>query len=48
MRICEHADRHNKLFCTNLSAPFVCEFFGERLMTAMPYVDYLFCNETVS
>jgi adenosine kinase len=46
-RICEHADKHGKLFCTNLSAPFICEFFGDRLMDAMPYVDFLFGNETV-
>ncbi len=47
MRLCEHADKNDKLFCTNLSAPFICEIFGERLMKAMPYVDYLFGNETV-
>lgn len=46
MRLCEHADQEKKLFCTNLSAPFVCEVFGDRLMKAMPYVDYLFGNET--
>ncbi|CAF3377594.1 unnamed protein product [Rotaria socialis] len=46
MRICEHADKHDKIFCTNLSAPFICEFFGDKLMLAMPYVDYLFGNET--
>ncbi|CAF0987026.1 unnamed protein product [Adineta steineri] len=46
MRICEHADTHNKIFCTNLSAPFICEYFGDKLMKAMPYVDYLFGNET--
>ncbi|CAF1284581.1 unnamed protein product [Rotaria sordida] len=48
MRICEHADKNNKLFCTNLSAPFICEVFGDRLMKSMPYVDYLFGNETES
>ncbi|CAF2041554.1 unnamed protein product [Rotaria magnacalcarata] len=48
MRLCEHADQTKKLFCTNLSAPFVCEFFGDRLMKAIPYVDYLFGNETES
>ena len=48
MRICEHANATDKLFCTNLSAPFICEVFGDRLMNAMPYVDYLFGNETVS
>lgn len=47
MRLCEHADREKKLFCTNLSAPFICEVFGDRLMKAMPFVDYLFGNETV-
>ncbi len=47
MRLCEHADKNQKLFCTNLSAPFVCEVFGDRLMKAMPYVDFLFGNETV-
>jgi len=46
MRLCEHADKNKKLFCTNLSAPFICEIFGDRLMKAMPYVDYLFGNET--
>ena len=34
-------------FVLILSAPFVCEIFGDRLMKAMPYVDYLFGNETV-
>ncbi|CAM4749353.1 unnamed protein product [Rotaria magnacalcarata] len=48
MRLCEHANQTKKLFCTNLSAPFVCEFFGDRLMKAIPYVDYLFGNETES
>jgi adenosine kinase len=46
MRLCEHADKNDKLFCTNLSAPFICEIFGDRLMKTMPYVDYLFGNET--
>ena len=47
MRLCEHADENSKLFCTNLSAPFICEIFGDKLMKAMQYVDYLFGNETV-
>jgi len=46
MRICEYADKNDRLFCTNLSAPFICEHFGNRLMEAMPYVDFLFGNET--
>ena len=31
----------------NLSAPFVCDFFDKPMMDAMPYVDFLFGNETV-
>ena len=48
MLLCEHANANDKIFCTNLSAPFICEYFGDKLMQAMPYVDYLFGNETVS
>jgi hypothetical protein len=48
MRICEHTDTHNKIFCTNLSAPYICDSFGDEIMKVMPYVDYLFGNETVS
>ncbi|CAF1334415.1 unnamed protein product [Adineta steineri] len=46
MRLCEQADKNQQLFCTNLSAPFICEFFGDRLMKTMSYVDFLFGNET--
>ena len=31
----------------NLSAPFLCQFFKEPMMAAMPFVDILFGNETV-
>ena len=29
----------------NLSAPFLVDFFGDQMMEAMKYVDYLFGNE---
>lgn len=32
----------------NLSAPFIAQFFKAPLMDAMPYVDIIFGNETVS
>lgn len=32
----------------NLSAPFLSQFFKKPMMDAMPYVDVLFGNETVS
>ncbi|XP_062256332.1 adenosine kinase isoform X1 [Platichthys flesus] len=46
LKVAEHASKNNKLFCLNLSAPFICEFFKDNLMKVMPYVDVLFGNET--
>lgn len=30
----------------NLSAPFVCEYFGERLSACLPFCDFVFGNES--
>jgi len=46
MHIAKHACETNKVFCLNLSAPFICEFFNGPVMDAMPYVDFLFANES--
>ena len=42
----KHAAEQNKTFLMNLSAPFLCDFFHDQMMSVMPYVDYLFANET--
>nr|XP_045625939.1 adenosine kinase-like isoform X1 [Procambarus clarkii] len=42
----KHACENNKVFCMNLSAPFLCEFFKDPMMEAFPYVDIIFGNET--
>lgn len=42
----KHAAEKNKIFTMNLSAPFLCQFFKEPMMEALPYVDILFGNET--
>jgi adenosine kinase len=44
--VAEHALANNKTFCLNLSAPFIIDFFGEQVATALEYADYLFCNES--
>lgn len=44
--VAEHSLSMNKTFCLNLSAPFIIEYYGEQVQTALPYVDYLFCNES--
>ncbi|KAI7753035.1 hypothetical protein M8C21_016790 [Ambrosia artemisiifolia] len=44
--VAEHAAATNKVFTMNLSAPFICEFFKDAQDKALPYVDYVFGNET--
>jgi adenosine kinase len=46
VQVAEHAIGSNKTFCLNLSAPFIIDFFGDQLATAMQYADYLFGNES--
>ncbi|XP_041485275.1 adenosine kinase-like isoform X2 [Lytechinus variegatus] len=46
LRMAKYAAENNKIYCTNLSAPFLCQFFSEPMMKLMPYVDFLFGNET--
>lgn len=46
LKVAKHASENNKIFCMNLSAPFISQFFKEPLMEVMPYVDILFGNET--
>ncbi|KAG9509939.1 Adenosine kinase [Fragariocoptes setiger] len=36
----------NKTLCFNLSAPYVSEVFGDRLIEVMPYFDIVFGNDT--
>lgn len=40
------AAERDRVFITNLSAPFICQFFKEPLMKVLPYVDVIFGNET--
>ena len=44
--VAEHALANDKIFCLNLSAPFIIDFFGDQVATALEYADYLFCNES--
>jgi len=46
LHIARHAVANNKLFCMNLSAPFIIEFFGDQLAAAMPFTDFVFSNES--
>ncbi|KAG7279584.1 hypothetical protein CRUP_034172 [Coryphaenoides rupestris] len=46
LKVAKHVSDNNKIFCMNLSAPFISQFFKDDLMKVMPYVDILFGNET--
>lgn len=42
----EEALASKKTFITNLSAPFICEFFKDPMLRVLPYADIVVCNET--
>ncbi|CAL1399278.1 unnamed protein product [Linum trigynum] len=44
--VAEYAAATNKVFTMNLSAPFICEFFRDAQEKVLPYVDFVFGNET--
>jgi len=46
MRIAQYANEVGSLYCLNLSAEFLIQFFEKPMMELMPYVDILFGNET--
>lgn len=46
VQVAEHAVANDKVFCLNFLAPFIIDFFGDQFATALPYADYLFCNES--
>ena len=48
MRIAKYSNESNKTFMINLSAPFLSEFYKDRLLEAIPYVDIVFGNDDVS
>ncbi|CAI5448121.1 unnamed protein product [Caenorhabditis angaria] len=46
LQLAKHSNEFNKTFSLNLSAPFISQFFSEKLFEILPYVDVLFGNET--
>ena len=48
LAVAKHSAEHCKTFMMNISAPFICEVppLLALLMETIPYVDYLFSNET--
>jgi len=46
LKICQHSSQNKKTMCVNLSAPFLCQFFKDQMLKVLPFVDYVFGNET--
>ena len=44
--VAEFAAKNNKVYCVNLAAPFIPQFFTEPLMDVVAYADYVFGNES--
>jgi len=46
LTVTKQAATENKIFCLNFSAPFIIDFFADQVAAALPYADYVFCNES--
>lgn len=46
MHVAEHAAANDKLYCFNLSAPFLVDFFADQMNKILPYTDFVFANES--
>lgn len=45
VEIGKHCQANNIPFCLNISAPFLCQFFKDQLLSVLPYVTVLFGND---
>lgn len=45
LRVAKYSLANNRTFMINLSAPFICQFFKDKLLDALPYTDLIFGNE---
>jgi adenosine kinase len=46
LQVTKRCVEDNKIFCLNLAAPFIIQFFADQLAAAMPYTDFVFANES--
>eukprot|EP00913_Durusdinium_trenchii_P022142 g20804.t1 len=44
--LAEHCAKMGNTFCLSLSAPYVCRYFGDRILTVIPYTDFIFGCES--
>jgi len=46
LKVSKHCAAKGKTYCMNLSAPFLCQFFKDQMMSVLPFTDIVFGNET--
>jgi adenosine kinase len=46
MTVAKQSVEEDKIFCMNISAPFLVQFFGDQMAATMPYTDFIFANES--
>jgi len=46
LKVGKHCAAKDKTYCINLSAPFLCQFFKDQMMSVLPFTDIVFGNET--
>jgi len=42
----DYCQQNSKITCFNLSAPFICEQSNDKILKILPWVDFLFANQT--
>merc|ERR1739838_478294 len=46
LKVAKYCSQNNKIYCLNLSAPFLCQFFKDQMASVLPFTDIVFGNET--
>jgi adenosine kinase len=46
LEVAKHASENGKTYCINLSAPFIPQFFLDKLLAVIEYADIVFGNES--
>jgi len=46
LKVAKECAAHNRTYCLNLSAPFLCQFFKDKMASVLPFTDIVFGNET--
>ncbi|XP_023341038.1 adenosine kinase [Eurytemora carolleeae] len=46
LKVAKYCAAKDRIYCMNLSAPFLCQFFKDQMASVLPFTDIIFGNET--